>query len=396
MFSDIPLFAGLDPEARGAIEAGAIMKSFPKGAVVITQDDDSRSMYLVLGGHLRVYRTNEDGKEIILGFLNKGDYFGELAVLDPAPRSASVMVLQPSRLAVLSREHVIQCLEQQPRIAINLLASLAARFRSADRAAPLAPEYMYMWKNRLFQETPMMNAPRATLLIGLFTTLPLVATPVVAQEQPSPQATNPTRAASQAPIYKPPMRGAPATRTGGASRGKQNSSLILSVLAPESTGLTSRAQPTLYWYSSKGLAAPLEFTLNDDQSIKPLVETKTNASRPGIHALRLNYPLKPEVEYQWAIAAVADPDQRAGDIIASGTIKRVQPSAALAAKLSGASQSQLPFLYAEAGFWYDAIATLSEQIDANPADRGLREQRADLLDQVGLTAPAAYDRGARP
>ena len=70
------------------------------------------------------------GKEIVLGVQVGGDYFGELAVLDPAPRSASVMALQASRLAVLSREHVIHCIERQPQIALNLLASLAARFRT--------------------------------------------------------------------------------------------------------------------------------------------------------------------------------------------------------------------------------------------------------------------------
>ena len=178
------------------------------------------------------------------------------------------------------------------------------------------------------------------------------------------------------------MRGAPATRVSRASRSKQDSGLILSVLAPETTGLTSRARPTLYWYSSKGLAAPLEFTLNDEHAIKPLVETKVNASQPGIHALRLNYTLQPEVEYQWAIAAVADPNQRASDILAGGTIQRVQLSTTLAAQLNSASQGELPFLYAQEGFWYDAIATLSEQIDAQPANRRLREQRAALLDQV--------------
>ena len=241
-----------------------------------------------------------------------------------------------------------------------------------------------------------MNTTRATLFVGLAMALPLVAATVIAPAQSSPQATTPPPATSQVPVYQPPMRGALATRTGGASRGEQDSGLILSVLPPESTGLTGRARPTLYWYSSQGLAAPLEFTMNDDKSIKPLVETKANASRPGIHALRLNYPLKPEVEYQWAIAAAADPNQRAGDVIAGGAIQRVQPSAMLAAKLKGAGPRERPFLYAREGFWYDAIAALSEQIDVNPADRGLREQRAALLDQVGLTTAASHDRGTKP
>lgn len=241
-----------------------------------------------------------------------------------------------------------------------------------------------------------MNTSRAILFVGFAMTLPLVAATVIAPAQSSPQATNPPPATSQVPIYQPPLRGAPATRIGAASRGERDSGLILSALAPESTGLTSRAQPTLCWYSSKVLAAPLEFTLNDEHTIKPLVETKVNASQPGIHALRLNYTLKSEVEYQWAIAAVADPNQRASDIIAGGTIQRVQPSATLAAQLKQASPREWPFLYAREGFWYDAIATLSEQIAVNPADRGLREQRAALLDQVGLTAAASYDRGTKP
>lgn len=195
------------------------------------------------------------------------------------------------------------------------------------------------------------------------------------------------------PVYQPPMRGAPASRVGGASRGTPGSGLVLSVLAPESTGLTLQAQPTLYWYSSEGPSVPLEFTLIDEQAIKPLVEIPVNVTQPGIHALKLHYTLKPKVEYQWSIAAVADPNQRAGDTLASGTIQYVQPSATLTAQMNNASPEELPFLYAQEGFWYDAIAVLSERIEARPTERRLREQRAALLEQVGLKAVAAYDRG---
>ena len=188
------------------------------------------------------------------------------------------------------------------------------------------------------------------------------------------------------------MLGAPATRVGGASRGGPDNGLTLNVLAPESTGLTRRAQPTLYWYSSKSLTTPLEFSLNDDHSIKPLVEMKLNAAQPGIHALHLTYPLKTGVEYQWAIAAVADPNQRASDLIAGGTIQRVEPIPAFAAQLDNARPHEQVLLYAEQGFWYDALAVLSEQIDANPADHHLREQRVALLEQVGLNAVAWQDR----
>lgn len=241
-----------------------------------------------------------------------------------------------------------------------------------------------------------MNIPYINGWIKLALALLFIAAPALAPAQsPTPTAL-PTSTATQTPVYKPPMLGAPATRIGGASRGPQDSGLILSVLAPESTGLTHRAQPTLYWYCSKAIAAPLEFTLNDDHSVKPLVEMKVAAAQPGIHALRLSYTLKPEVEYQWSLAAIADPDQRANDTIASGTIRQVLPSVLLTAQLKQASLREQPFLYAQEGFWYDAIATLSENIDAHPADRGLREQRAALLEQVGLKTAAAYDREVKP
>ena len=179
-----------------------------------------------------------------------------------------------------------------------------------------------------------MNATHFRLLTGLTLALPMLATPGIAPAQSSPLAATPPPTTAQVPVYKPPLLGAPAPRVGGASRGSpDNDGLTLSVLAPESTGLTRRAQPTLYWCSSKSLTTPLEFSLNDDHSIKPLVEMKLNAALPGIHALHLTYPLKTGVEYQWAIAAVADPNQRAGDLIAGGTIQRVEPTPALAAQL---------------------------------------------------------------
>ncbi len=233
------------------------------------------------------------------------------------------------------------------------------------------------------------------LCIGSILALPWIAASGIAQTPsiPAPAVESPRSVARPAPVYKPPMLGAPATRVGGASRGSpDNDGLTLSVLAPESTGLTRRAQPTLYWCSSKSLTTPLEFSLNDDHSIKPLVEMKLNAAQPGIHALHLTYPLKTGVEYQWAIAAVADPNQRAGDLIAGGTIQRVEPTPALAAQLDNASPREQVLLYAEQGFWYDALAVLSEQIDANPADHQLREQRVALLEQVGLNAVAWQDQ----
>src|SRR5690348_12331481 len=70
------------------------------------------------------------------------------------------------------------------------------------------------------------------------------------------------------PVYKPPVRGAPGGRVGGGSRG-DSQTFQLSVLAPSHTGQTIHEQPVLFWYVSKALTSPIEFTLVESGVIPP-------------------------------------------------------------------------------------------------------------------------------
>jgi len=183
--------------------------------------------------------------------------------------------------------------------------------------------------------------------------------------------------------YKPPLRGAPATRVGGGTRSLGSRTFTVSVLAPNETGLTTRDKPTIYWYVSETLNSPVELTLTTTDPVKdaatPSLEIMLQPPiSKGVHALRLadhGITLKPGVEYQWFVAVVTNPAQRSGDIIAGGAIER----------LAGAG-------HARDGVWYDTIDQLSQLISANPANPRLRQQRAALLEQVGLREAAAFDR----
>jgi hypothetical protein len=197
--------------------------------------------------------------------------------------------------------------------------------------------------------------------------------------------------------FKAPLRGAPATRVGGASRGAATA-MSVDVLAPNQTGYTTHASPTIYWYVSETIKKPVEVTITGtrlEDAVKPLLEvTLQPPIRKGIHALRLEdhgVSLKPDVEYQYFVAVVNNYNQRADDVIAGGSIKRVSASADVQAKLKQASPLKAAEVYAESGIWYDAIDALSKEIAANPA---LRAQRAALLEQVGLNDVAAFDRGS--
>jgi hypothetical protein len=202
--------------------------------------------------------------------------------------------------------------------------------------------------------------------------------------------------------YKAPLRGAPATRVGGGTRSLGTKPMTVLVLAPNETGYTTRDKPTLYWYVSQPLEYPVELTLISLESLdaasKPAVELKfTPPTRSGVHALSLaehNVALKPGVEYQWFVAAVGNPAQRSNDVVAGGTIKLVAESDAVRARIKEVPAAGRPALYAGEGIWYDAIDELSRLIAIQPANLQLREQRAALLEQVGLAEAAAFDRAA--
>jgi len=198
--------------------------------------------------------------------------------------------------------------------------------------------------------------------------------------------------------FRPPATGAPSVRVTGGSRGTGDAAISLDVLAPDEIGVTTQEQPSLFWFQSKPADAKFELTLLQDNKVKPLVQVLVERStKAGIQRLQLSdhgAKLAPGVEYQWVVALVTDPDNRSNDLVASGVIKRVEPGADLKEKISKATPASLAGVYAEAGIWYDALAVLSDQIEAQPANKSLREARSDLLGQVGLKAAAAAESSA--
>ena len=191
-----------------------------------------------------------------------------------------------------------------------------------------------------------------------------------------------------APVYKPPLRGAPGGRVGGGTRGSGREVFVLSVLAPDHSGLTVTEQPSLFWFISSVTSAPVELTVMDPQATEPVFETRISPPvAPGVHRLRLadhGVRLSPGVPYRWFVAVVLDSGRRSKDVLAGGAIERVALPEGLGTKLAQAGKGELPFLYAEAGLWYDALAAISELIEAAPYDPVFRRQRGLLLSQVGL------------
>lgn len=209
---------------------------------------------------------------------------------------------------------------------------------------------------------------------------------VAASSAPAQQATATTV------VYVPPDVGAPPTRTLAATRGLGQTPLV-QVLAPEQTGLTRAAQPTLFWYLGGPAVAQVELTLIDEQGFEPLLELELGAVKtPGIHAVDLaahDIRLEPGRLYQWSIAQVVDPSQRSADIVTSATLEHRPPGGELVKALAEASPTGRLAALARHGYWYDLQAELEAQIRARPDAEELRALRGGLLVQVGLEQIAA-------
>lgn len=222
----------------------------------------------------------------------------------------------------------------------------------------------------------------------------LVAATGPAQAQATTQETKPDdnkQQESATIVYKPPMRGAPARRVGGATRGGGDKDLVLNVLAPNAVGLTEQAQPTLYWYVSRPATMAVELTLIADASETPVLSRNVTVTQAGVQSVdlaQLGITLRQDTDYEWYVSVVPDPGRRSKDLTSGGVIRRIAVDPAVQSRVAAAGVRGAARVYAESGLWYDAIAALSRLIAQDPADAGLRAQRASLLEQVGLSQVA--------
>lgn len=132
MFNDIPLFQSLPPEQLDYLIKLAHDVDYEKNSVIITQGEHSNSLYIVVEGRLKVYVTDAEGRQALLAFLNKGDFFGELSLLDDEPRSASVMTVTKTRLLRLTQDGFRRFVEAHPENLLPMLRILASRLRALD------------------------------------------------------------------------------------------------------------------------------------------------------------------------------------------------------------------------------------------------------------------------
>ncbi|HKV52839.1 MAG TPA: Crp/Fnr family transcriptional regulator [Gemmatimonadaceae bacterium] len=130
--ASVPLLSGLESAELSRFADMTRERSYPKGSVILFEDDPGDSLFLVKNGRVKVVLIGEDGREVILGILTVGDHFGELSLIDGHPRSAHVIAMDDAQLIVLRREDFRRRVVESPKVAWALLVEISRRLRRAD------------------------------------------------------------------------------------------------------------------------------------------------------------------------------------------------------------------------------------------------------------------------
>lgn len=150
-FRRFALFAELDERELAAIAAVAKTRRYAKDDAIFHADEMGDVFCLIKEGQVKVTMISPEGKEIILSMLGPGDFFGEMALLDDEPRSATVVATEPLELVTIWRSDFLQILAENFTITRKILAELSRRLRMAsNRIESLATMDVYGRLARFF------------------------------------------------------------------------------------------------------------------------------------------------------------------------------------------------------------------------------------------------------
>ncbi len=140
----IPFLSKLSDEVLITLAERAKSVKFPKQTMIVTEGDETSSLYIMLSGKVRVFSSDDKSKEVTLLVQEPGSYFGEIALLSDEPRSASVVSLEKTTCAVISKSDFINWLMNYPEVAITLLGVLSEKIRHlTDKVRQMALSNVY-------------------------------------------------------------------------------------------------------------------------------------------------------------------------------------------------------------------------------------------------------------
>ncbi len=127
----VPLFHGLKRRQRERLAKRFVERNYPAERAIVTQDKGGEGFFIIVSGHTDVIRERSDGEKVQVNDFGPSDFFGELALLDDGPRTASVITTEPTECLALTRWDFYGVLRDDVDMAVVILQEMAKRFRMA-------------------------------------------------------------------------------------------------------------------------------------------------------------------------------------------------------------------------------------------------------------------------
>jgi CRP/FNR family transcriptional regulator len=168
ILKDVALFSSLADKELQQIRTHIILRDFKKNQTILHEEETSEFMYIIISGKVKISRVGRDGKEAILSMHGSGEFFGELSLIDGRTSPASVLAVENSNVAIISRDHFYSLLYTQRKVLENLLKILCSRLRDAWQKIEMlnfndASQRLKMLLN-ILSETYGEKTPKGTVL----------------------------------------------------------------------------------------------------------------------------------------------------------------------------------------------------------------------------------------
>ena len=125
----VPFFSNLKSEEAGELASRLVLRRYGIGQIIFHHGDPGGLLYIISRGKVKIAHSTQDGQEALLAILGNGDFFGELALLDDSPRSATAEALEPTLTLTLHRTDFRQFIGRNPDFAMHVLQSMARNIR---------------------------------------------------------------------------------------------------------------------------------------------------------------------------------------------------------------------------------------------------------------------------
>ncbi len=125
----VPFFNNLKPREAERISQRLVPRRFGSGQIIFHHGDPGGLLYIITSGKVKITYSTPEGQEALLAILGAGDFFGELALLDDSPRSATAESLVPTETLTLRRRAFMQYITENPDFSLHVLKTLAVHIR---------------------------------------------------------------------------------------------------------------------------------------------------------------------------------------------------------------------------------------------------------------------------